>query len=220
MTHDQMPEFVKLLTALSLSYGETLNEFRIERYWLTLERFDYEIVKKALETLTTHNPDRGYKMPEGSDILRYLEGGTHVKALQAWGGVLKVIRCIGSYQSVVFDDSILHRVIDDMGGWIHLCETTVRELSFLGQTFQKLYAAYALNPPTEYPRSLAGRYDNSPTSTPLLIGNSQKATQVYEQGVDATFLFRKTPMLSKQPDLTALPNAESKLLLATEEDEE
>ncbi len=215
MTHDQMPDFVKLLTALSLSYSETLNEFAIERYWQTLERFEFSAVKTALEALTIHNPDRGYKMPEASDVLRYLEGSTQVKALQAWGYVLKVIRCVGSYQSIVFDDPILHQVIDDMGGWIRLCETTVRELNFLGQTFQKLYATYALNPSIEYPKKLPGRFDtDNPAciaSPPLLLGDQSRAALVYQKGGDSTSKLCQTSMLPQSAEPVALPAPSSQV---------
>lgn len=224
MTHDQMPEFVKLLTALSISYGDTLNEFIIERYWLTLKRFEFSAVKNALEALTTHNPDRGHKMPEASDVVRYLEGGTQVKALQAWGYVLKVIRCVGSYQSIIFDDPILHRVIDDMGGWIRLCETTVRELNFLGQTFQKLYNAYALNPPEEYPRKLTGRFDDEnpacTASPPLMLGNANKALLTYQEGNDSVSPLTQVPSLPNSTAPAALPASKPQELLPIQEEEE
>jgi hypothetical protein len=207
MTEDQMPEFVKLLATLSLSYGKTLNEFRIEHYWQTLQHLDFGAVQDAFQTLTTKNPDRGHAMPEPSDVLRCLEGSSQLKAQQAWGHVLKVIRQVGSYNSVVFDEAILHRVIDDMGGWIRLCETSVKELSFLGNSFQKLYMAYLLNPPTTYPRKLTGIFDTASLSgknmgaSVLMIGDPAKAADVYSQGADGCGRLQVTPLAT-----TALPN--------------
>ena len=226
MTDDQMPEFVKLLATLSLSYNESLNEFTLERYWQTLKRFDLESVKNAFQALTTKNPDRGHLMPEPSDVLRYLEGSSQLKAMQAWGHVLKVIRSIGSYDSVIFDDPILHRVIDDMGGWISLCETTLRELNFLGQSFQKLYAAYALNPPLKYPKKLTGRFERSHTNADeislLMIGDPEKAGQVYQLGVDANPQLRKTPLQIKSTaeHTLALPGSQTQSLPKIEDSED
>lgn len=210
MTQDEMPEFVKLLTTLSLSYGQTLNEFVIERYWQTLERLDLAVVKNALYALTTQNPDKGHFMPQASDVLRYVEGNSQTQALQAWSRVLHIIKAVGSYDSLVFDDSILHKVIEDMGGWIRLCETTTKELSILGHEFQKRYAAYVLHPPLEYPKQLTGRlaWQNSQQGheeqLPVLIGNAQKAQQVYQQGGNfvAALIHRKPLLLTSSSEST------------------
>lgn len=222
MQCEEMPEFVELLTALSLSYGQSLNEFAIERYWQTLEPFEFAEVKKALYACTTQNPDKGHFMPQATEVLRYIQGSTETQALQAWNQVLKIIKSIGSYDSLIFDDPILHRVIDDLGGWVCLCETTLDELKFKGNEFKKLYAAYVLHPPAEYPKKLRGRlaWQNSlqgfDEPTPVLIGDKDKAHQVYQLGINATALIHRDVKLlecdlltSERPELSALPEKES-----------
>ncbi len=201
MQSEEMPEFVELLMGLSFSYSQHLNEFAIERYWQTLERFEFAEVKKALYACTTQNPDKGHFMPQATEVLRYIEGSTETQALKAWSHVLKIIKCVGSYDSLVFDDAILHRVIEDLGGWICLCETTLDELKFKGHEFKKLYAAYVLHPPAEYPKKLSGRlawqnclqgYEEPP---PVLIGDKKKAHQVYQLGTDANALIHRDVLL-------------------------
>ncbi|HVV68008.1 MAG TPA: DUF6475 domain-containing protein [Gammaproteobacteria bacterium] len=224
MRNEEMPEFVELLTALSLSYGQSLNEFMIERYWLTLERFEFAEVKKALYACTTQNPDKGQFMPQATEILRHIEGSTEIQALKAWALVLKIVRQVSSYDSLVFDDPILHRVIDDMGGWISLCETTLDEMKWKGYTFQKLYAAYVLQPPAHFPKKLLGRaawqnglhgYQEPP---PVVVGDKEKAKKVFELGTDRHTLVHRdvlllennTPALENSASPESLPCPEKK----------
>jgi hypothetical protein len=55
-------------------------------------------------------------MLKPSDVVRYLEGSTSCQALQAWSKVMQAVKTIDQYDSVVFDDSLIHAVIHDMGG--------------------------------------------------------------------------------------------------------
>jgi hypothetical protein len=89
---------------------------------------------------------------------------------------------------VVFDDPLIHAVIEDMGGWIKLCESPLKELPFTALDFQKRYRALVTHPPLRYPGSLAGicerdnaknGYVNAPA---LLIGNRHKAIKVLKNG--------------------------------------
>lgn len=195
MQNEEMPEFVELLTALSLSYGKSLNEFAIERYWETLKPFSFSDVKQALYCCTTQNPDKGQFMPEATEILRYMTDSTEVQALKAWLLVVKIVERVGSYNSLVFDDPILHRVIDEMGGWRKLCESTLDEMRYKGQEFKKLYVAYSIHPPSEYPKKLQGTDSSQP---PVLIGDVEKAKQVYYGGIDSRKLIHRDVLLLEE----------------------
>jgi hypothetical protein len=37
---------------------------------------------------------------------------------------------VGAYQSVVFDDPLIHLVLEDLGGWIKICSTLIKDLIF------------------------------------------------------------------------------------------
>lgn len=198
MENEEMPKFVELLMALSLSYRQSLNEFTIERYWETLKPFNFADVKQALYCCTTQNPDKGHFMPEATEILRHITDSSEIQALKAWLLVVKVIERVGSYNTVVFDDPILHRIIDDMGGWRRLCETTLDEMKFRGHEFKKLYAAYAMHPPAEYPKELKGIANTHKEQPPVLIGDIEKAKQVYNKGIDNRKLIHTGTLLLEQ----------------------
>jgi len=201
MKSDDMNVFAQLLTTICALYKHHMNELTMELYWQALCEFELTVVKQAFQAYINH-PDTGQFMPKPADVLRYLNGGSETQALQAWSRVQQIMRDVGSYDTLVFDDAILHRVIEDMGGWIRLSEKTVQEMNFLAHEFKKRYAGYVLHPPESYPRQLTGRLDwqNSQlgheNQPPLLVGNAQKAEQIYRQGRAATLSTPVIPLLS------------------------
>lgn len=178
--------FAECLMGLGVLYGKPVNAFLIEIYWQACARFDFSAVQQALQA-HVNNPDQGQFMPKPADIVRYLEGGSHTQALQAWSKVMQAMNSAGCYASVVFDDPRIHAVITEMGGWIALCKTKVDEQPFKAREFEKRYAAYVLHSPENYPRHLVGMIElqNSaqgyPVGTPLFIGDHAKALAVYQQ---------------------------------------
>jgi uncharacterized protein DUF6475 len=201
MKSNEMSEFSRLLTTVSALYKHPMNELTMEIYWQALKGFELSVIQQAFHA-HIRNPDSGQFMPKPADILRYVNGSSEAQALQAWTRVWQTMRDVGSYDSLVFDDAILHRVIEDMGGWIRLSEYTAKEMDFLMHEFKKRYAAYVLHPPTSYPRQLTGRFawQNSQfgheSQPPLLIGDTKKAQEVYQQGRAPELPRPITPLLS------------------------
>lgn len=190
MLASDMPNFLIQMTKLGALYSKPINEPLVDLYWRALKRFDFPAVEEALQA-HIDNPDSGQYMPKPADVIRYLEGGSHTQALQAWSRVVKTIGNIGSYSSVIFDDAIIHAVIADMGGWIYLCKVTQDELPFKGDEFEKRYTGYVLHPPEKYPKKLTGIFEQQNSSqgyvieSPTLIGDQHKALLVYQGGSEA-----------------------------------
>jgi len=206
---DKLP-FVKLLTAVCALHERSLHEYVIEIYWQALVGFEFRAVKQAFEAHIKH-PHTGQFMPKPADILRYLQGDHEVQALQAWSRLQQALREIGGNQTVVFDDPLLHQVVEEMGGWISFAERTQQSMDFLVHEFKKRYAAYVFHPPTTYPRQLTGRLNahNQRHQTawlPILIGNPQKAERVYRQGRAPGLSHSITPLrLSEDPESSPQP---------------
>ena len=189
MNTPNLPEFTKLMTGLCLLYNKPANEILIELYWRALEPFEFPLVKAAL-LVHLNNPDTGQFMPKPADVVRYLQGSSQTQALKAWTKVAQAIRSVGGYTSVVFDDALIHAVIEDMGGWIALCQTLLKDFPFRAHEFAKRYAAYVLHPPLRHPRQLLGLEEQQnhtrghAVRPPLLIGNAQEALRVLTLGRD------------------------------------
>jgi len=60
-------------------------------------------------------------MPKIADIVRMIDGSTQSAAATAWAKVMRAVGSVGQYQSLAFDDPVIHLAIDETGGWISLC---------------------------------------------------------------------------------------------------
>lgn len=192
MTENDAHKFSVLITDVLGFYKQDTSKFTMKVWWGACQRFDYEQVARALEAHAM-SPDRGQFPPKPADIVRQLEGTQTDKSAVAWGKAHDAAGTVGAYQDAVFDDPLIHVVIDDLGGWPKFCRTETAELGYLQHRFCESYRAYAARSvltPISHPARLSG--DRSPDydyfsrglklPRPMLIGNPEKAMQVYKTG--------------------------------------
>ncbi len=185
-THD-LVKFTALLAELGERYGKFISEQLIDSYWQVLKVFDWEDVKFAFEA-HLHNLHYGQFFPKPIDIVDFIEENGKARALSAWVIVARTMQQVGIYQSVVFDDSLIHVVVEEMGGWIKLCAMTNDDLPFRAREFQKRYLGFVTRKPARYPKCLYGlsACENAKNGyaiePPLLIGDRKKAEQVMLNG--------------------------------------
>ncbi len=179
--------FMKLIASIGELYGKPISASLTEIYWQSLKCFELEDVQKALQA-HIHNPDCGQFFPKPADVVRFIVGSGETRALSAWAVVEKAMHQVGSYQSIAFDDPLIHIVLEEMGGWIKLCSTKLTDLPFRANEFQKRYMGF-LNKKTErHPKYLVGiiETDNAKNgfeiSPPLLVGDAAKAKEVIKAG--------------------------------------
>lgn len=187
MNASDVPVFMKILMALGELYDKAISKQLTDIYWETLKGFELIDVERAFQA-HIHNPDGGQFFPKPADIVRLISGSGEARALSAWTKVEQAMVRVGIYQSLIFDDPIIHAVLEDMGGWIKLCAAKFDELPFLSREFQKRYMSWVNKPLQRYPKSCLGliETDNAkngyPLPAPLLIGNPKKAEQVMLAG--------------------------------------
>lgn len=196
MKTQNQSDFAKVMTAIAELYGKKISPTLLSIYWTALERFSLHSIKKAIAH-HVNDTDVGQFMPKPADIARYLEGNNETKALQAWSKVESAIRHIGAYETVVFDDSIIHVVLIEMGGWAKICSTSNEEMPFKANEFIKRYQGYLRNRPENFPKQLIGTFDHAnrasghskaASSTPVLIGEENKALQILSRGSNTSML--------------------------------
>lgn len=184
--HDAI-DFGKLLVELGELHSKCISFELTSLYWKAFKGFDWVDVKAAFEA-HARNPDCGQFFPKPADIVRFIEGNGETRALKAWTIVEKTMRQVGIYQSVVFDDCLIHAVIEEMGGWVKLCSMTLEDLPYQTREFQKRYMAFVIKKPLRYPGTLYGlsalenTKNNYDVELPLLIGNTRIAEQVMLNG--------------------------------------
>ena len=120
MTPNDFNEFRKIVAGIHAYYRQDLSDFVLSIFWDGLKEYDIQAVSNAFRQHTQNTDDAGKFCPKVADIKKMISGGTQDRALSAWSKVDRAIRCVGTYESVVFDDALIHRVLQDMGGWVSL----------------------------------------------------------------------------------------------------
>jgi hypothetical protein len=189
---DQKIRFAKALSALAEYYGKELSDGVIALYWQGLSQYGIADLEAAIGR-HLQNPDTGQWMPKIADIVRMIDGTTQGAAAMAWAKTMRAVGSVGQYQSLAFDDALIHLVIDDLGGWPGICQVEEAELPFLQKRFETIYRAYKMRgsdvPP--HRRYLVGvseiqngakGYQPDP---PRLVGDLAKAQAVLSGGSNA-----------------------------------
>lgn len=197
MRDNEIEKFFVMLSGLSDYYGRQIGKEAMLLYWHGLKQYDLSAVEKAFWQ-HTQNPDTGQFMPKIADVTKYLKGRTSDQASVAWSKVDKAIRHVGTYQDVCFDDPLIHRVIDDMGGWIPMGQKKEDEWPFVQKEFENRYRGYAMRGEVpEYQAKLTGianahnAENGFKLNPPMLIGDQATAKQVLLRGKEKLSLSMK-----------------------------
>lgn len=189
-TLESRRRFAALLTGLADYYKQDISRTVLGLYWEGLRQFDYAAVEKACWA-HTQNPDTGMWMPKIADIVKMVSGRTDDQAKVAWAKVDRAVRSFpGVYQTVAFDDPLIHRVIADMGGWTGFGTKSEDEWPFVAKEFENRYRGFRMRGDTpEYPPTMIGLADAQNHSAgqrvkPMvyLIGQQDKAVAVLRGG--------------------------------------
>lgn len=215
MINEEKEQFIKMLTGIADYYEKRLSETTIKLYWHGLMRFDLQAVKRAFFN-HTQKPENGQFMPKVADIALMIEGTSIDGAYIAWTKVDEAVRRVGVWSDVVFDDPIIHRVLMEMGGWIHLCGKKENEWPFIAKEFETRYRGYHIKrTEVDYPPIMLGlagaenRKNNQRTDPPILIGDSIKARYVMTTGKDAPLIGMVPAQAFGKSQRVAILNAES-----------
>lgn len=185
-------KFYELFTGIAEMYGKDPSPAVYEIWFNSLNRFEYDEISKAF-SIYIQNPDSGKFMPKPADVIKIIEGSGIDSAFIAWSKVEKAIRMVGQYESVVFDDPIIHRVIQDMGGWIRLCGSKENDLPFVANEFRRRYQGFkSQGQIPEYPPKLIGVHEGENRvkgfidfiHEPTFIGNPKIARLTLLNGSD------------------------------------
>jgi hypothetical protein len=143
-------------------FGEAISSARIQGYFIALQEFPIEAVQRAMR-----HAIKGAKFfPKPAEIREYIEASADDRAALAWTRLTRAIDDVGTYESVDFDDPVLHAVIQRMGGWAEMwrleparMESEGRELGYKRAEFIRLYQALIKHETDEAPKRLLGRHE-------------------------------------------------------------
>jgi len=187
--HDK-PRFSAMLAGVMDLYGKALSLPAAGLWWASLQRFSLADVECGFGRYV-QDPDQGRYPPTPAGIIGQIEATGNQAGTSAFDRVCQAIRSVGPYETVVFDDPLIHAVVDGLGGWIHICQSwTDEDLKFREREFSTRYQAARKDPALRYPGKLIGIAEahNSREALldhahePLLIGDHSKATAVLNGG--------------------------------------
>jgi hypothetical protein len=188
MKTEDFQEFHDGIVGVMSFYRQDVSRFALDIWWQAMKPFDLDAVRQAFSRYVV-NPDSGQYPPKPADIVRLIEGTTQDAATLAWAKTMQAVGRVGQYQSIAFDDPIIHAVIEDIGGWPGLCQTTEDEVPFVQRRFEQVYRTYrSRGQAPAYPRYLPGvselqnagkGYTSDP---PRLVGDLEKAKAVVAGG--------------------------------------
>lgn len=215
MIETDKPAFARLMVGLGEYYGKDQSKQVLSIYWKALEQYDLDAVDAACRAHIS-NPDSGQWFPKIADLVRLIDGGTNDRALLAWTKVDQAVRRIGTFQSVCFDDGLIHVALQDMGGWQAFGNKTEDEWPFIAKEFQQRYRALAARPvqPPHVPMLIGGadahnaRLGYAPCA-PVMVGDPERARLVYEGGSNVRSI-AFTGMWQAAAKLGKLPAAEER----------
>lgn len=204
--------FTDIIQVVSEQYGKKLSDGAIALYWQGLHDFELSAVREALGR-HLRNTDTGQFMPKIADIIRMLQGSTQDSALSAWAKVDRALRTVGPYETVAFDDPLIHVVLHEMGGWVGLGTKTEDEWPFVAKEFENRYRGFkARGEVPQYPPKLIGIAESHNAqqghaiAQPILIGDAEKAKRVMIGGTDKPLL-GITRFNGEEPKLHLVENA-------------
>lgn len=189
MSPNDQNALIQLVTQALAYYRQPVSNFILDVWVEAFKKFDIEEVRKAMTAHAT-DAERGQFAPKVADIVRILSGTTIDRAALAWGKTLDAMGRVGAYTDVVFDDPAIHAAVEDLGGWPKMCRTETKDLSYLQHRFCESHKAYTGRGTFDYPRRLMGdrspdhEYEKKrlPLPKPAIVGNPEKAKQVYLGG--------------------------------------
>lgn len=190
MTESDRDQLYELVSGVYAFYRQDCSPFALGVWWEACRPYDMSAVHDAMNRHAV-NPDNGQFLPKPADIVKLIGGGSADGALMAWAKLETAVKRVGPYESVVFDDPMMHRVIEDMGGWPDFGSKKDDEWPFVRNHFSTLYRGYRARVGIEFPRYLPGITEMTNSSqgfvkpSPVFIGDEEKARQVFLTGTKA-----------------------------------
>lgn len=133
-----------MMIGLCEVFDKKPSEYIFSIYYEALKTFPLEAVERAIgQCIRSHKYNT---LPKPATILEFLEGKEEERSLSAWHQVMNTIKKHGYYESIEFEDKIIHSCVEALGGWAWLCSQSIDNLRFIEKEFLKLYRMFFYYP--------------------------------------------------------------------------
>lgn len=129
-------KFREYIALLSEKFEKEISQAYTKMIWESLRPFEDVDCERALKYVFLHGNFLKDLIP---DLLKQLEGDSQAQAVEAWLIVDSAVKSHGNYQSVKFEDPVIHSVIKAMGGWVNFQDCEIKDWVWRQREFERLY---------------------------------------------------------------------------------
>jgi len=132
--------FSKNMVAIGEMYGKKLSKEILRMYYMVLEDMTDEQFKQAVKVIMqTHVWST---LPKPAEFIQAVTPDNEAQVISAWDKVVNAMARVGGYETVVFDDPLIHGFIQGFeGGWPAICHTDFEALVWVKKEFERYYRA-------------------------------------------------------------------------------
>src|SRR5208283_4837006 len=112
--------FMKVVTTMGEVFQKMPSENMTDIYWKTLQDMPIETFERACSTIINTRTITG-TFPLVAEIREATGGGKKaidLRIQEAWDKLVYAVERHGYYDSVIFDDPIIPRILESWGGWM------------------------------------------------------------------------------------------------------
>lgn len=187
-------EFAVVFAVMCEYYGAAPSDGISDIYFHDLKNWTLEQFKQAFAVLRETRVFNG--LPKVAEIREGLDGKPQDRAAIAYETLIKTIRRVGSWGSVIFEDGAIGHAVEAMGGWKQVC--VIEDWNYRRKDFESLYLA----------NTRTGR------SEPILLSGSFNLMNVSigQEGWDKPMFVTKDMKFIEGGDVKQLKAANMKLI--------
>lgn len=192
MDNGDRREFGEMWRAVRAEYGQEVTKTGLSLAFAVLERFTLDEVKAGIAMHMSDTNNGQYKI-QTAHVIANIEGRGDERAGVAWSKLYRAIGAVGSYSDAVFDDAIIHAIVEKEGGWIKVCLMVENDLKYMQARFNKQYVQLVSKSGVfAYPKVLSGTINldrkarGLELDPPVTIGEVNQCRLVYRGGTDVT----------------------------------
>lgn len=191
-TSDQ-PQFALMWASVRNDiYNKPVTPEGIKLIFESLSRFSITQIREAIQ-LHVNDTQNGNFPITPAHVVAQIEGRGDERAGAAWRKLYGAIGSVGNYSDVVFDDPIIHAIIENEGGWLKVSLLSEDDLKYMQARFNKQYNGYvSKSGQFGYARILRGSENldrigkGLEQTPPQIVGNLEKCRLVWKGGEENT----------------------------------
>ena len=175
-------KFKEYMTMLCELHDKILSDMMKDLYWKVLEPFTDEQCEKAFQEILLSSRF----FPKPVDFVEILRGKKTDQATMAWLEVLGAVKSIGNYQSVKFSNTVIHSVINAMGGWPELCLMENDDVKWKQKEFERLYEVLSERG-GKHPEYLPGTHESNNTPEMIAVYEERTGKKFHQEIIQIGF---------------------------------